>query len=234
MECMTERKFDEKNFLSKFICSLLGMIILLSTLSMEVSAAEYTVTEAYAVLYTNEQTVILADADDSTVVLSTVAKNLPIQVTGVTSNGYFRINLGGQTFYIRGIGLSTSMTDSWIYDTIMAQKAIFPEGMPWTDDDYYAWKGDAYGGGYGCVGFAYAVSDAVFGDAKAQIHKDYNNIKVGDILRINYDTHSVIVLEVRENSVIVAEGNYNSKIHWGREIPKSKLVDSESYITTRY
>ena len=62
------------------------------------------------------------------------------------------------------------------------------------------------------------MSDAAFGDVKAQIHKDYNNIKVGDILRVDHDTHSVIVLEVREDSVIVAEGNFNSSIHWGREI----------------
>lgn len=48
------------------------------------------------------------------------------------------------------------------------------------------------------------------------------------------DTHSVIVLEVREDSVIVAEGNYNSAIHWGREIPKAELIDPQSYIMTRY
>ncbi len=72
------------------------------------------------------------------------------------------------------------------------------------------------------------------GDTKAQVHKDYTNIKVGDILRVDNDTHSVIVLEVRDNSVIVAEGNYNASIHWGREIPNAQLIDPYSYIMTRY
>ncbi len=212
---------------------ILGITLMLGAPVMETKAAEYTVTDAEAVLYTNENTVILSDADDDAIVLPDVAAGLPIQVTGVTSNGYFRIQLDGQIFYIHGIGLSAANTDSQIYDTIMAQKAVFPEGMHWTNDNYYGWKGGTYTGGFGCAGFAFAVSDAAFGDTRAQIHKDYSNIKVGDILRVDNDTHSVIVLAVKESSVIVAEGNYNGTIHWGREIPKTQLVDPSSYIMTR-
>ena len=106
--------------------------------------------------------------------------------------------------------------------------------MAWTNDNFYAWNGGIYSGGYGCAAFAFAMSDVAFGDAQAVIHNDYNNIKTGDILRVNHGTHSVIVLEVKPNSVIVAEGNYNASIHWGREIPKSELVDESSYIMTRY
>lgn len=106
--------------------------------------------------------------------------------------------------------------------------------MHWTNANHYRWKGGTYSGGYGCAGFAFAVSDAAFGDKKAVVHRDYSNIRVGDILRVDNDTHSVIVLEVRDNSVIVAEGNYNSSIHWGREIPKAEIVDASSYIMTRY
>lgn len=201
---------------------------------MESSASEFTVTEVSAVLYTNDNTVILSDADDSAVVLPTVAADLPIQVTGVTSNGYFRIALGGQTFYVHGIGLSESNQNNNIYNTILAQKAVFPEGMHWTNDNYYEWKGGTYIGGFGCAGFAFAVSDAAFGDKRAVIHRDYNNLRVGDILRVDNDTHSVIILEVKDNSVVVAEGNYNSSIHWGREIPKIRLIDAGSYIMTRY
>ena len=218
-----------------------GVALILDIPAMDAAAAEYTVTEAAAVLYTNDQTVILADADDSTVVLPEVAADLPIQVTGVTSNGYFQICLDGQTFYIQGIGLSAADTadtvgteESRVYEIIMAQKAVFPEGLHWTNDNYYGWKGGTYTGGFGCAGFAFAVSDAAFGDVRATIHRDFSNIRVGDILRVENDTHSVIVLEVRENSVIVAEGNYNSSIHWGREIPKARLIDASSYIMTRY
>lgn len=123
---------------------------------------------------------------------------------------------------------------SQIYDILIAQKETFPEGMAWTNDNYVSWQGGTYNGGYGCAGFAFALSDAAFGNAPARIHTDYDNIRVGDILRVNHDTHSVIVLEVRESSVIVAEGNYNSRIHWGRELSKSSLPGEGNYIMTRY
>ena len=185
-----------------------------------------------------KNTVIRLDADEnSAVIASGVEEGLPIQVTGITSNGYFQITLDGQTYFIHGIGLSAvdaTNPEHQVYNVIMAQKAVFPEGMRWTNDNYYGWNGGTYTGGFGCAGFTFAVSDAAFGDIQARVHKDYSNIKVGDILRVDNDTHSVIVLEVLEDSVIVAEGNYNSAIHWGREIPKAELIDPHSYIMTRY
>lgn len=219
----------------KYFAGLLLGIMLMGT---TVSAAEYTVIETSAVLYTNDETVILAEADDSTVVLAEVAADLPIAVTGVTSNGYFQIDLGGQTFYIQGIGLSaassTASLEEQVYNTLISQKAVFPEGMSWTNDNYVPWRGGTYSGGYGCAGFAFHLSDTAFGDARAKVHTDYANIRVGDILRINNDTHSVVVLEVRANSIIVVEGNFNSAIHWGRELPISSLAGPGNYIMTRY
>lgn len=230
------------NFVKKAVLTASATVLLgISAKPFVANAAEFSVTEASAVLYTNENTVILSDADSSMVVLSEVEKGLPIQVTGVTDNGYFRILLDGQTFYIHGIGLNAGEASSAdnsaagsVYDKIIAQKAVFPEGMAWTNDNFYAWKGGIYSGGFGCAAFAFAVSDAAFGDAKAVMHMDYNNIRTGDILRVNNDTHSVIVLEVKQDSVIAAEGNYNGAVHWGREIQKSGLVDGGSYIMTRY
>ena len=43
-------------------------------------------------------------------------------------------------------------------------------------------------------------------------------ISAGAILRINNDTHSVVVLKVDGDKITVAEGNYNSSVHWGRVI----------------
>ena len=54
------------------------------------------------------------------------------------------------------------------------------------------------------------------------------------MLRINHNTHSVIVLEKKESSVIVAEGNYNSSIHWDREISRQSLEKGEFFGMTRY
>ena len=117
----------------------------------------------------------------------------------------------------------TAATDS-IYQAMVAQKAVFPEGMHWDNSNFYAWHGGIYSGGYGCAGFAFALSDAAFGNAPARMHYDPGAVKVGDIVRMNNDTHSVIVLEVNSDHVIIAEGNYNSSIHWGRKISKAELA----------
>jgi len=56
---------------------------------------------------------------------------------------------------------------------------------------------------------------------------------VGDMIRIG-DYHTVVVLEKKENSVMVTEGNYNSSIHWGREITRSSLEREGFSVRTRY
>ncbi len=111
----------------------------------------------------------------------------------------------------------------------------YPEGMSWTNYDYYEWYGGYYTGGYGCAAFAFILSDAVFGTTPAKIVTDLTdfNLRPGDILRLEGDTHSVIVLEINDNGIIVAEGNYNKSIHWGRVLTSEQLLRSE-YVITRY
>ena len=121
-----------------------------------------------------------------------------------------------------------------VYNILISFREDYPEGMPWTNDNYYGWNGGIYSGGYGCAGFAFLLSDAVFGNLPARIHYDMTNIRPGDILRINNDTHSVIVLEVNLSSVTVAEGNYNRSIHWGRVLSFSELDTVLTYVMTRY
>lgn len=127
-----------------------------------------------------------------------------------------------------------------------ALQSQYPEGMAWTNDtpytvnSPYTWNArledqpNTIQQGGGCAAFAYMLSDAAFGDLTARKHTDFDNIRVGDILRINHDAHSVIVLEVKESSVIVAEGNYNDSIHWGREIPFTDIGMDDDYILTRH
>lgn len=126
-------------------------------------------------------------------------------------------------------------TEQQVYEKIIALMESYPEGMTWTNANYYGWKGGIYSGGYGCAGFAFLCSDKAFGDLPARMIEDFSmkDIHVGDILRTDYNTHSVIVLEVKADSVIVAEGNFNSAIHWGREITTDELK-SAAYLMTRY
>lgn len=121
-----------------------------------------------------------------------------------------------------------------VYKKLFAMKSNYPEGKKWTNSNYYAWKGGMYAGGYGCAGFAFLMSDTAFGTAKAKAHKNINAIKVGDILRVDNNTHSVIVMKVVGSNVVLAEGNYSGTIHWGRMITKTELAKTLNYVITRY
>lgn len=120
-----------------------------------------------------------------------------------------------------------------VYDTIIGLKAAYPEGMYWTNEIAYQFNG-AYYIGYGCAAFAFLASDAAFGSVPVYEHYDYTKIRVGDILRINKDTHSVIVLEVYDDYIVIAEGNYNKSIHWGRKLTNADLEKNLDYVWSRY
>ena len=56
------------------------------------------------------------------------------------------------------------------------------------------------------------LSDEAFGSLPARMYDPgsftFEDIKVGDILRVSGDAHTVIVLEVNDAGVLVAEGNW--------------------------
>ncbi|MBO6108684.1 MAG: hypothetical protein J6P16_04690 [Eubacterium sp.] len=118
------------------------------------------------------------------------------------------------------------------YQKMIALKKKYPEGTPWDNDNVYEWHAFESDGiiyeMHGCAAFAAILSDAAFGkNAKTkQINKPKaSKVKVGDILRINDDTHSVIVLKVKKDHWVIAEGNYNSSVHWNRKLPKDTIID---------
>ncbi|MBE6853478.1 MAG: hypothetical protein E7505_08405 [Ruminococcus sp.] len=132
--------------------------------------------------------------------------------------------------------VSPDLEPGKVYEAMIALKKQYPEGMSWTNDNSYEWNGGIYWKGYGCAGFAFLLSDAAFGTLPARIIKEYDpgSIRTGDILRVNNDGHSVVVLETNDNGVVIAEGNYNNSIHWGRVISWSELENTFTYLMTRY
>ena len=129
--------------------------------------------------------------------------------------------------------LAKTPTEAEAYSRMIALKEDYPEGTPWTNDNFYAWNGGIYSGGYGCVAFAFLLSDAAFGTLPARMYTeiDYDSLRVGDILRVNSDTHSVIILEKHSDHVVLAEGNYNRSVHWGRMLAKSEVLNANYYLT---
>ena len=151
---------------------------------------------------------------------------------------------------------STIPAPAEVYAAMIALKEqdAYKEGTDWTNDEpysdskgYYHWKGGPIDGvnisAVGCVAFAFILSDAAFGSLPARMYAKgefaFENIKVGDILRVNNDAHTVIVLEVSDAGVVVAEGNistgdHQGKVHWGRAISKEVVMSSASHYITRY
>lgn len=121
-----------------------------------------------------------------------------------------------------------------IFATLVSFMSTYPEGTPFTNNDYRPFNGGHYRGGYGCAGFSFMLSDAVFGTLPARIVYSMNNIRVGDIVRLANNTHSVIVLDVDSSGITVAEGNYNNTVHWGRYISFNDLSSNFTYVMTRY
>lgn len=94
-----------------------------------------------------------------------------------------------------------------------------------------------FDGGYQCHGFASMLFYEIFGERQTsleRIKKNKTAIKPGDLVRVNKDTHSAIVLSVKGDSFTVAECNVGDgnerescKIRWGRSY---KLSDITYYV----
>ena len=136
------------------------------------------------------------------------------------------------------------LTEAEAYETMIALQAQFPEGMPYSEKDHYhsnviTWIDKEAGtcfsqDGHGCSAFSGYLSDTAFGDLPTRWieHVDFETIMVGDRL-LAPACHEVVVLEVYSDRVVVAEGNYNERIHWGRTISK-KEIEKEYQLVTRY
>lgn len=121
-----------------------------------------------------------------------------------------------------------------VYNKIIALKKQYPDGTRWTNENIYTPLTKYYSYVAGCAGFAHMLSDAAFGTLEERNSENFNNIRVGDILRINNNTHSVIVLSVENDIVTVAEGNYNNSVKWGRQLKYDDIKKNIDYIITRY
>ncbi len=139
-------------------------------------------------------------------------------------------------------------TEQEVYEAIIAMKAQYPEGTRWDiDSEYHSpYNGNYY---FACMGFAWLLSDAAFGDAR-EVYCDYSYeaLRVGDIVVVNtgWSGHAFVVLEKYDHGIYIAEGNYNSSVHWGRYISRETLdsvgteagtgfpVPYTNYFITRY
>lgn len=145
---------------------------------------------------------------------------------------------------------TTPETYGEVYNRIIAMQEHYPEGLTWTNyvpygngplGSSYTWKGGRIAGnvtsGVGCAAFTFILSDIAFGTLPARTINGgtfaFEDVRVGDILRIYGNSHSVIVLQTSPVGVVVAEANYNSSVHWGRALSKADVMAAD-FLITRY
>lgn len=99
---------------------------------------------------------------------------------------------------------------------LIDMKNAYPTGTYWGDSEYYKWNGGIYRGGYGCAGFAYMLSDAVFGSSPARMIGGNSDVQPYDCVELYNNAHTAFVLSVNgDGTITVAEGNVNDSVIWG-------------------
>ena len=79
-----------------------------------------------------------------------------------------------------------------------------------------------------CLAFAGYLSDNLFGEELPLYYlKSFDDLRIGDHIRLTYYDHSMIIIEKNKNTITVAEVNENyadCMISWERELTKESLA----------
>lgn len=105
-------------------------------------------------------------------------------------------------------------------------------------DDFFPQYGDEMQ----CLGYASLISDLLFGyDAPITEFYDFDELRIGDHIRMGWYEHSMIVTDIDWDTDIITVTEVNAdyencQISWGRQITRSELLGMEGDLTyyTRY
>ena len=116
--------------------------------------------------------------------------------------------------------------DGWITEAevqaVLSQLRIdYPEGSPWGTNDY--WSSPVMGSGIECAGFAYMVSDKIFGNLP-KTAVPIQSLRIGDVLVNRRGNHTSVCIDttytlstgtVQKTRYTTVDGNSNGSVHWG-------------------
>ena len=139
----------------------------------------------------------------------------------------------------------TPLNETEVYNRLISRKTTpgYTEGTSWTNANRYVntvtFDGYPKGCYTGIACFAFMMDMMEYASNYEYpiriVEGSYDNlpkIHVGDGVRVMNDCHSVVVLEVDGTTVTVAEGNFNSSVHWGRTIDLANPAEGFTYIAT--
>ena len=123
----------------------------------------------------------------------------------------------------------------------------YPHGTPWGRDTRYPGRpdGKGMGGGTACQGYAYMVSDRIFGTLPAY-YVSLEETRVGDIMDDGPANHVNIILNdygkdmfegvIYPESYTTTDGNVSGKVVWDKVLfyDEWPAGTSRTYIRSRY
>ena len=104
-------------------------------------------------------------------------------------------------------------------------------GTKWSDSKSYT--SDEFGKGTGPQGFAYKLSDEVFGNLEAREVKDFDDLQVGDLIELWDEDEYGVIVEIDGDDIYYAYVKSSEKISWSGWIDVDDL-DSDDTAYTRY
>ena len=141
----------------------------------------------------------------------------------------------------------TPLNETDVYNRIMERQSVegYTEGTPWDNShtywntvEYDGYPAGCYGAG-GCFAFMMDMMEYAsnYEYPIRVINGTYDNLPklhIGDGVRVNNNSHSVLIIGINEDghTVTVAEGNFNSSVHWGRVIDLADPNNGFTYLST--
>lgn len=174
--------FDSKKFASKKFAAalLLGLAVMTAPLSMGIDAQAKgtTYTAMSDVYYTKAGCIVYAEPAYTSIVLVTLDANLPVQVIGAYSNGWYRINIGA-IGYVKWDSVTTAgaiglprKADAQILDAQRIAAELGYEFVYLTLNDEKKIKKDIYNSYLGKKAMLYAKLDDEIGVSFKMLYED--------------------------------------------------------------
>lgn len=88
------------------------VIILFFGNTIQADAAKFSTADVMVVMDTRAGATIYTDADTTSTLVATVGSGIPVQVTGITSNSWFRVTIDGAMLYMPANALTSTSYDS--------------------------------------------------------------------------------------------------------------------------
>lgn len=133
------------------------------------------------------------------------------------------------------------ISDSNIQSMMSEMEKSMPDGTTWDANEKYDYHSVKLGRGGGCNSFAYAVSDAIFGeDAPLTKHQRFEEIKIGDVIWSKNISGSIGHLVVvtsnpdEDGYFDTCDGNNGGKISWDSYSNVQRLMSNPDFSSTTY